>query len=130
MYRAGRERILRMSASGSAVVLEDRQRLLSRAAYAHTRAIRAEAAPTTRAASRGLDQPVEGTIGLAGSRRCHKLDCGRPTGRPERGGARSAPETTEGLRHPVATPTYEVLHDMPTASVSTSLTRSGHETLS
>ena len=40
------------------------------------------------------------------------------------------PETTEGLRHPVATPTYEVLRDMPTASVSTSLTRSEHETLS
>lgn len=41
-----------------------------------------------------------------------------------------APETTEGLRHPVATPTNAVLHDMPTASVSTSSTRSGHETLS
>ena len=45
-----------------------------------------------------------------------QLDCGRPTGRPV---LRVAPETTEGSHHPVAIPTYEVLHDMLTPSVLT-----------
>ena len=40
------------------------------------------------------------------------------------------PETTESRHAPVATPTYEVLHDMSTATVSTSLTRFERETLS
>lgn len=42
------------------------------------------------AASRGLNQPAEGTIGLAGSRRRHDLDRGRPPGRPEHRGAQSS----------------------------------------
>ena len=117
-----------MSASSSAVDTEDCQWLL-RAVYAAHPEQFVQKPPNPRAASRGLDQPTEGTIGLAGSRRCHELDCGRSTDRPERAGARSAPETTEGSHHHVATPTYDVLHDMLTASVSTSLTRSGHETL-
>jgi len=116
MYCAGRVRILRMSASSSAVVPENCQWLPQSRLCRTPRAVRAEAAPTTRATSRGLDQPAKGTIGLAGSRRCHKLDCGRPTGRPVLG---VAPETTEGSHHPVAIPTYEVLHDMLTPSVLT-----------
>jgi putative transposase len=47
------------------------------------RALREEAAPPTQAASGGLDQPAEGRLGLAGSRRCHELVRRRPTGFPE-----------------------------------------------
>ena len=93
-------------------------------------AVRAEAAPTTRAASRGLDQPAEGIIALTGSRRCHEFDHDDLRIALDVEVLGVAPETTENLHHPVATPTCEVLHDKPTATVSTSLTHSGREILS
>ena len=69
---------------GRAAVMHDaRQQVLMTAYATHPERFVRVTAPTTRADSRGLDQPAEGTIGLAGWRRRHDLDRGRPTGRAE-----------------------------------------------
>lgn len=115
MYCAGRVRILRMSASSSAVVPEDCQWLLRTVYAAHPKRF-VQKPPQLPVLPHAvwINPPKEQSASQ--DRADATSSTARPTGRPV---LRVAPETTEGSHHPVATPTYEILHDMLTPSVLT-----------